>query len=235
MPCQQRLDGMAEEAVQGIGDGGSAASDRTTVRRGALRARYDRDTIIGVLDSALVAHIGVDTSHGPLVLPMAYGHDGETIYLHGATANSLLGAGDDAELCATVTLIDSLVLARSAFHNSMNYRCVVIRGRGRRVDDPAERERALRLISDHVVATWDGGRPPSASEMRRTLVLALPLDEASAKVRTGDPVDEPEDIGGPHWAGTVAVETVFGRPAAAADLPDGIPVPVPVQRAFGSD
>ena len=226
---------MVEKTARGVRDDESAPSERTTVRRGAPRARYDRDTIVDVLDSGLVAHVGVDTPAGPLVLPIAYGHDGQTISLHGATANSLLGAATDAEMCATVTLIDSLVLARSAFHNSMNYRCAVIRGRGRRVDDPSEHDHALRLISDHVVATWDGGRVPSPSELRRTLVLALPLDEASAKVRTGDPVDEPEDLSGPHWAGTVAVETVFGRPVAAADLPDGIPVPTHVQRAFGDD
>ena len=225
---------MVDETAEGVHDDGAATSERTTVRRGTPRGRYDRGTIVGVLDSALVAHVGVDTPQGPLVLPMAYGHDGETMYLHGAAANSLLGAGADAEICATVTLIDSLVLARSAFHKSMNYRCVVIRGRGRRVDDPVEHEHALRLISDHVVATWDHGRAPSTSEMRRTFVLALPLDEASAKVRTGDPVDEPEDVGGPHWAGTVAVRTVFGRPVPAADMPEGTPVPVPVQRTFGN-
>lgn len=211
------------------------ASQRTTVRRGTKRARYDDATIMDVLDSALVAHVGVDTPDGPIVLPMAYGHDGETMYLHGALGNALLGACDGVELCATVTLVDALVMARNPFHNSMNYRCVVVRGRGRRVDDPEEHFRALRLISDHVVATWDSSRPPSAAELRRTFVLALPLDDVSAKVRTGDPVDEPEDISGPHWAGTVAVETVFGRPAAAADLPNGIAVPTPVQRAFGDD
>lgn len=210
------------------------ASDRVRVRRTAERGDYDPAVIRAVLDEGMVAHVGVSTADGPVVLPMAYGRDDDTLYLHGALGNALLGGAVDAELCATVTLLDGLVLARTPFHNSMNYRCVVVRGRGRRVDDPVEHERALRLITDHVVATWDHGRPPSASDLRRTLVLALPLTESSAKVRTGDPVDEPQDLDGPHWAGTVAVRTSFGPPAPAADLRDGIDVPETVRAAFGT-
>jgi hypothetical protein len=108
---------------------------------------------------------------------------------------------------------------------------VVVRGRGRRITDPDEHRAALVRITDHVVATWDLGRPPSDSELRRTLVLALPLTEASVKVRTGDPVDEPEDLAGPHWAGTIAVRTTFGEPVAAADLVTGIAVPDGVRRS----
>lgn len=211
-----------------------APSDRTRVRRAAERGRYDRDEIHRILDEGLVAHVGVGTQDGPLVLPMAYGRDQDTLYLHGALGNATLGAAIDAELCATVTLVDGLVLARTPFHNSMNYRCVVVRGRGRRIEDPAEHEQALRIITDHVVATWDHGRPPSTSDLRRTLVLALPLDESSAKVRAGDPVDEPQDLDGPHWAGTVAVCTTFGPPLPAADLRDGIDVPATVRAAFGT-
>lgn len=188
--------------------------------------------IHGILDEGIVAHVGVITDDGPVVLPMAYGRTDDTLYLHGAVGNALLGGGADAELCATVTLLDGLVLARTPFHNSMNYRCVVVRGRGRRVEDPAEHERALRIITDHVVATWDHGRPPTPSDLRRTLVLALPLTEASAKVRRGDPVDEPQDLEGPHWAGTVSVTTTFGPPMPAADLAGGIGVPESVRAAF---
>jgi nitroimidazol reductase NimA-like FMN-containing flavoprotein (pyridoxamine 5'-phosphate oxidase superfamily) len=165
---------------------------------------------------------------------MAYGRDDDTLYLHGALGNALLGSAVDAELCATVTLLDGLVLARTPFHNSMNYRCVVVRGLARRVEDPAEHEHALRLITDHVVATWDHGRAPSPSDLRRTLVLALELTESSAKVRAGDPVDEPQDLDGPHWAGTVAVRTTFGPPVPAKDLHDGIDVPATVRAAFGT-
>jgi hypothetical protein len=212
---------------------GGPASDRVRVRRLAERGRYDPADIRSILADGLVAHVGVITADGPLVLPMAYGCTDDTMYLHGAVGNALLGAAGDAELCATVTLVDGLVLARTPFHNSMNYRCVVVRGRGRRIEDPAEQERALRVITDHIVATWDHGRAPSGPDLRRTLVLALPLDEASAKVRSGDPVDEPDDIGGPHWAGTVAVTTTFGPPVPAADLADGIEVPDSVRSTFG--
>jgi nitroimidazol reductase NimA-like FMN-containing flavoprotein (pyridoxamine 5'-phosphate oxidase superfamily) len=210
-----------------------APSDRVRVRRLAERGRYEPDEIRAILDEGLVAHVGVDTGDGPVVLPLAYGRTDDTLYLHGAVGNALLGAAAQAELCATVTLVDGLVLARTPFHNSMNYRCVVVRGAGRRVQDPAEHELALRVITDHVVATWDHGRPPSASDLRRTLVLALALTEASAKVRAGDPVDEADDMAGPHWAGTVSVTTTFGPPVAAADLAAGIEVPAPVAAAFG--
>ncbi|MFM7065058.1 MAG: pyridoxamine 5'-phosphate oxidase family protein [Actinomycetes bacterium] len=210
-----------------------APSERVRVRRLAARGRYEPDEVRAILDEGLVAHVGVDTPDGPVVLPMAYGRTEDTLYLHGAVGNALLGAALQAELCATITLVDGLVLARTPFHNSMNYRCVVVRGTGRRVLDPDEHEAALRVITDHVVATWDHGRPPSASDLRRTLVLALPLAEASAKVRAGDPVDEPDDIGGPHWAGTVSVTTTFGPPVAAGDLAPGIQVPPSVAAAFG--
>ncbi len=212
-------------------DDTAAPSDRVRLRRTATRGRYDREAVHAVLDAGLVAHVGVGTAEGPVVLPMAYGRDDDTLFLHGASANALLGSGVDAELCATVTLLDGLVLARTPFHNSMNFRCVVVRGRGRRVTDPEEHREALVRITDHVVPTWALGRPPSDAELRRTLVLALPLTEASVKVRQGDPVDEPEDLAGPHWAGTVAVATTFGEPVAAADLTPGIEVPDGVSRS----
>jgi nitroimidazol reductase NimA-like FMN-containing flavoprotein (pyridoxamine 5'-phosphate oxidase superfamily) len=213
-------------------DAPTAPSERVRLRRGPARGVYDPAVVAAILDAGLVAHVGAVTDVGPIVLPMAYGHDGTDLYLHGAVANGLLGSAENAELCATVTLVDGLVLARTPFHNSMNYRCVVVRGRGRRVTDPTERERALQLISDHVVATWDHGRAPSESDLRRTLVLAVPLAEASAKVRTGDPGDEPEDLDGPHWAGTVGVTTVFGTPEPAGDLRPGIEVPAAVRARF---
>ncbi len=209
-------------------------TDRVRLRRHPERGGYEREEVRDILDQGLIAHVGVSTPVGPLVLPMAYGCAEDTMYLHGATANSLLAAGGDAELCATVTLLDGLVLARAPFHNSMNYRSVVVRGRGRRVVDPEEHRDALRRISDHIVANWDQGRPPDPSELRRTLVLALPLAEASAKIRAGDPVDEPDDVAGPRWAGTVSITTTFGAPVPAADLGSGIDVPGPILRAFGS-
>ena len=194
------------------------------MRRGADRARYGRDDVLAILDAGLIAHVGVTTAEGPLVLPMAYGRDDGMLYLHGAAANDLLRTGDEHEVCVTVTRLDGLVMARTPFHNSMNYRSVVVRGRARRIDGEQGKRRALKLITDHVVANWDSRRPPSQIDLRKTLVLELPLTEASAKVRTGDPVDEPDDIAGPWWAGVVPVTTRFEAPVPSADLAgDGEP------------
>lgn len=203
------------------------------MRRGANRAVYETDEILAILDAGLIAHVGVATPDGPLVLPMAYGRDADNLYLHGALANHLLGSGDGTEVCVTVTLVDGLVLARGAFHNSMNYRSVVIRGRANKVEGDGERLRVLKLITDHVVDQWDTSRAPNPTELKRTLVIAVPLAEASAKVRAGDPVDEPEDADGPWWAGTVPITTTFGAPVAADDLADGRPMPAAVAAIEG--
>ncbi|MEZ5246999.1 MAG: pyridoxamine 5'-phosphate oxidase family protein [Acidimicrobiales bacterium] len=201
------------------------ASPRTTVRRGANRAVYEDERIREILDAGLIAHVGVQTPDGPLVLPMAYGRDDTTLYLHGAAANHLLGTGDGHEICATVTQVDGLVMARTPFHNSMNYRSVVVRGRATKITDKAAKLRALKIITDHVVENWDLGRDVSDVDERKTLVLEMPLAEASAKVRAGDPIDEPDDMAGPWWAGVIPVETRFGTPYPAADLTGTNPVP----------
>lgn len=193
------------------------ASKRTTVRRGAERAVYDRDEINAILDSGMVAHVGVQTPDGPLVLPMAYGRDDTHVYLHGALANHLLANGVDSEICVTVTHVDGLVMARTPFHNSMNYRSVVVRGVAEKITDPSEKAIALKLITDHVVENWDHTRPASDADLRATAVVKVPLAEASAKVRTGDPIDVPEDMAGPWWAGVIPVVTTFGEPERAAD------------------
>ena len=172
----------------------NAPSARTTLRRGADRAVYERNRVQEILDAGLIAHVGVQTPDGPLVLPMAYGRDDEKLYLHGAAANHLLGTGSGHEICATVTHIDGLVMARTPFHNSMNYRSVVVRGLATKIEDPDEKLRTLKLITDHVVANWDEGRGVSALDNRKTLVLEMSLDEASAKVRDGDPIDEDDDM-----------------------------------------
>lgn len=211
----------------------SAPSPRTTLRRHSERGAYDLDDVLAILDAGLIAHVGVATPDGPLVLPMAYGHDHDHVYLHGAVANHLLGSGAGDEVCVTVTLLDGLITARSAFHNSMNYRSVVIRGRATRVEGDAARLRALQLVTDHIVTQWENSRPPSASELKRTMVLRVPLDEASAKVRTGDPIDDEDDLDGPWWAGVIPVTTVFGAPCPAADLKADRPVPEPIRRLGG--
>lgn len=202
-----------------------APSQRTTVRRGANRAVYAQDQVLAILDAGLIAHVGVQTPDGPLVLPMAYGRDDEKLYLHGAAANHLLGTGDGHEICATVTHLDGLVMARTPFHNSMNYRSVVVRGLATKISEPADKLRALKIITDHIVENWDLGRPPSEIDEKKTLVLEMPLTEASAKVRAGDPIDEEDDMAGPWWAGVIPVETRFGVAQVAADYTGGRHVP----------
>jgi nitroimidazol reductase NimA-like FMN-containing flavoprotein (pyridoxamine 5'-phosphate oxidase superfamily) len=201
------------------------ATDRVRIRRGAIRAEYDRAAILEVLDAGLIAHVGVMTESGPIVLPMAYGRNDEWLYLHGSAANAALRAAAGRDVCVTVTIVDGLVVGRSPFHNSMNYRGVVVRGTARSVDDGDEHLEALRLVSDHVVATWDTGRPPTELEIRKTMVIAIPLVEMSAKIRTGDPLDEAEDVDGPHWAGHVPIRSVWEPAVPAGDLPDEIDVP----------
>ena len=203
------------------------------MRRGAPRARYGRGDVLGILDAGLIAHVGVATPDGPLVLPMAYGRDRDWLYLHGAAANHLLNTGDGHEVCVTVTHLDGLVMARTPFHNSMNYRSVVVRGRARRILDDERRLYALELITDHVVSHLDSVRPPSQTDLRKTMVLELPLAEASAKVRTGDPVDEPDDIAGPWWAGVVPITTRFETPVASADLVGDGQTPAPIAALAG--
>jgi nitroimidazol reductase NimA-like FMN-containing flavoprotein (pyridoxamine 5'-phosphate oxidase superfamily) len=209
------------------------ASDRVTLHRRPDRGSYDPATVHAILDEGVIAHVGVATDAGPIVLPMAYGRSGDTLYLHGSAANSMLRAARGTEVCVTVTLLDGLVFARTPFHNSMNFRSVVVRGVARPVDDSDEHVAALRCISDHVVANWDGGRVPTTNEVRKTMVVALPLTEASAKCRAGDPIDEPDDVDGPHWAGTVDLHQTWGPPVAASDLAPGIAPPATITATFG--
>ena len=215
------------------GEVAAPASDRVRVRRGAIRAEYERVAILEVLDAGLIAHVGVITDSGPIVLPMAYGRSDDWLYLHGSAANAALRAAAGRDVCATITIVDGIVIGRSPFHNSMNYRGVVVRGTARLVDDRDEHMEALRLVSDHVVATWDTGRPPTELEIRKTMVIAVPLLEMSAKMRTGDPIDEPEDLDGPHWAGHVPIYSSWEPPVGADDLPDGVSVPVAVASLAG--
>jgi nitroimidazol reductase NimA-like FMN-containing flavoprotein (pyridoxamine 5'-phosphate oxidase superfamily) len=191
---------------------------RSTVRRLAERARYDRDSVTAVLDAGLVAHVGVLHQGAPVVIPMAYARVDDTLYVHGSTASRMMRALKTGDaMCVTVTVVDGIVLARSAFNMSMNYRAVVVHGNARLVSDPEERMTAFRAIMDHVVpGHWDEVRAPNDSELRQTLVTAVNLDEASAKVRTGPSEEEPEDIDRPVWAGVIPLRTV-ADPAIADD------------------
>lgn len=202
-------------------------SARTTVRRVPDRGSYDRALAHAILDEGLVAHVGLATDDGPVVIPMLYGRDGDRLLLHGSPASRLLrGGAKGADMCVTVTLVDGLVLARSAFHHSMNYRSVVVFGRAAPIDDLDERRAALDRLVEHIVPgrTADA-RPPDARELRATLVLALPLDECSVKVRGGGAIDEPEDMDLPVWAGVIPVTTSYGVPVPEDDLSGDPPVP----------
>lgn len=199
------------------------ASARTTVRRGTNRAEYDRETLLEILHLGTVAHVGVLTDSGPLVLPMVYGVTEDTMYLHGALANSLLNSSADADICVTVTIVDGLVFAKTPFNHSMNYRSVVVRGPARLVVDTAEVLHALQLMTDHIVPTWDVTRPPSQSEIRATRVVAVSLQEMSGKIRSGAAVNVDEDESARYWSGYVPVVTSLGQPVTNEDAGDVVP------------
>ena len=162
---------------------------------------------------------------------MAYGRTDDWLFVHGSAANAALRAAVDRDICVTVTIVDGLVVGRSPFHNSMNYRGAVIRGVARRVDDRHEHLEALRLVSDHIVATWDTGPEATGLKIRKTMVIAVPLVEMSAEIRTGDRIDEPEDLDGPHWGGHVPIRSSWEPPVGAQDLAGGIEVPPAVARS----
>jgi nitroimidazol reductase NimA-like FMN-containing flavoprotein (pyridoxamine 5'-phosphate oxidase superfamily) len=204
-----------------------AVTDLTRVRRGAARARYDRELVFAILDEGLVCHIAHVTPDGhPVVLPTIYGRVGDTLYVHGSTASRMLGAALSGPVCVTVTLLDGLVVSRSAFHHSMNYRSVAVFGAARIVDDPAEKDAALAALVEHVVPGRTGDtRRPSRKELAATTVLALAIDQASAKVRTGPPVEEPEDEALPYWAGVVPLRVTPLAPVPDPLVPAGLPAP----------
>jgi hypothetical protein len=181
------------------------ASERTRVRRRPERARYDAATIRAILDEGLVCHLGFVSGGQPSVIPTTYARRGDHLYVHGSAASrTLREVAKGLPVCVTVTLLDGLVLARSAFHHSMNYRSVVILGRAVEVADPEEKLFALEAIVEHVLrGRWSEVRPPTDQELRATTVLRLPLDEASAKVRAGGPLDDQEDLALGCWAGVI--------------------------------
>jgi nitroimidazol reductase NimA-like FMN-containing flavoprotein (pyridoxamine 5'-phosphate oxidase superfamily) len=206
---------------------------RTTVRRRAGRGRYERATINAILDEGLVGHVAFVSDGQPYAMPMLYARAGDHIYLHGSPLSRLLGSlAGEAPLCLTVTLLDGLVLARSAFHHSVNYRSVVVLGRGRAVREPAEKLAALRTIVEHVSPGRSAdARGPSEQELEATELIGLALDEASAKVRTGPPVDAPEDYALPVWAGELPLRLTVGEPVTDPRCTE--PVPESVRRERG--
>jgi hypothetical protein len=204
---------------------------RTELRRKRERGRNERDDLYAVLDAALICHLGVLSDGAPRVLPTAHGRRDDTLYLHGSSANATYWAADGQQVCVTVTILDGLVCARSAFHHSMNYRSAMIYGTARLVNDEDEHLAALEVITEHLVpGQWDYARRPTKKELAATSVLALPLDEASVKVRAGAPNDDEEDYARDTWAGVVPVSMVFGDPEPDPALRPGIDVPRHIAR-----
>jgi uncharacterized protein len=203
-----------------------SSTKRTTLRRLRERGRTDREDLYAVLDSGLICHLGVVADGSPRVFPTAYGRVDDTLYLHGSSANGAFAAADGHEISVTVTHVDGLVCARSVFHHSMNYRCAMVFGVAKYVQDDKERTLALEAITDHLIpGRWAATRKPTRKELAATAVLSLPLDEASVKVRTGEPSDDDEDYDLDIWAGVLPAALTFGSPVPDSRLREGIPVP----------
>ncbi|MFF5938222.1 pyridoxamine 5'-phosphate oxidase family protein [Streptomyces sp. NPDC012508] len=208
-------------------------TERTIPTRSRHRASYDRALVHSILDEAYVCHLGFVRDGAPVVLPTLYGRIGDRLYVHGSTGSRPVrmagGSGPGAPglpVCLTVTHVDGLVLAKSAFHHSINYRSVVVHGTAHQVTDPEELRTALDALVDHVVpGRADDSRPANARELAATAVLRLDLDEVSAKVRAGGPNDEPEDAALPHWAGVIPVRRAYDTPVPAEDLDPSVALP----------
>jgi uncharacterized protein len=202
-------------------------TNRTALKRLPKRAAYDRETVYAILDEGFVCHVGFAVDGSQYVIPTGYGRDGNVLYVHGSSASRMLRTLEQGvQVCVTVTLLDGLVLARSTFHHSMNYRSVVVFGVGSVVEENEEKLKALRAFSEQVIpGRWDGVREPDQDELKATLVLKLPLTEASAKVRTGPPIDDEPDYALPVWAGVLPLHLQVGTPVPDPRLPEGIDPP----------
>jgi hypothetical protein len=205
----------------------SAPTKRSRVARLPARGDYSEETIHRILDAAFLCHVGFALDGQPFVIPTSYGRSGSTLYLHGSAASRMLrtlSAG--IEVCVTVTLLDGLVLARSAFHHSINYRSVVVFGSARLIDSPEEKNTALRVISEQILpGRWDDVRHPNDKELKATTVLAVSLTEASAKIRTGPPLDDEEDYRLNVWAGVLPIAARPGTPIPDPGLTPGLETP----------
>jgi uncharacterized protein len=209
-------------------------SDRTRVRRHAERARTDRADLYAVLDAGMICHLGVVMDGVPAVLPTAYGRIGDTLYVHGSSANRSMHAADGAQVCVTVTHLDGLVCARAVFSHSVNYRSAMVYGTARLVTGDEERLAGLRAVTEQLVpGRWDTIRAPNRKELAKTAVLAVPLHEASVKIRTGPPIDTPEDLGTGLWAGVIPVMSMLGAPELSPSVSPGTPVPDHIRALVG--
>ncbi len=202
-------------------------TERTTLKRLAKRGVYDRDLVYGILDEGFICHVSFAVDGQPFVIPTGYARVDDSLYIHGSQVSRMLRTlAQGVDVCVAVTLIDGLVLARSAFHHSMNYRSVVIFGRASMVEARETKLAALRAFSEHVIRSrWDDVRGPNEQELKATTVLSLPLEEVSAKVRTGPPLDDEEDYELNVWAGVIPVRLVAGEPVSDPRLPSGVKLP----------
>lgn len=201
-----------------------APTPRTQVRRLPKRGVYDKAQVHSILDEGFICHVGFVVDGQPFVIPTGYARVEDRLYIHGSAASRMLRTLDQGvDVCVTVTLVDALVLARSGFHHSMNYRSVVVLGKARLVTDPQEKLEALRALTDHFVpGRWDEVRSPTEQELKGTSVLSMPLEEVSAKIRTGPPIDEEEDYSLPIWGGLVPLHIHAGEPITDGRSPDGV-------------
>ncbi len=206
---------------------GEPRSERVRLRRKRERGSYERETIDAILDEGLIAHLGIVEDGRPIVIPTLHARDGDVVYCHGSSASRTLRAlAAGAPVCLTVSLIDGLVLARSAMHHSANYRSAMLFGAARVVTDDAERLHGFETVVERIVpGRWSEVRPPTKNEIKATMLLALPIDEASAKVRTGPPLDDEEDYESSAWAGVIPLSLRAGEPLADPRLREGIPLP----------
>jgi nitroimidazol reductase NimA-like FMN-containing flavoprotein (pyridoxamine 5'-phosphate oxidase superfamily) len=202
-------------------------TERTKLKRLPKRGNFDRETIYGILDEGFICHVGFAPEGQPFVIPTGYARVDDKLYIHGSQASRMLRTlSRGVDVCVTVTIVDGLVLARSAFHHSMNYRSVVVFGRATLVEDREEKMAALRALSEHIIrGRWAEVREPTEEEMKMTTVLSLPLVEASAKIRTGPPLDDEEDYALPVWAGVIPLRLEAGEPVSDERLIEGIEAP----------
>ena len=205
---------------------------RSELRRIPVRGSHDRETIGKILDAGFLAHVGFCVEGHPFVIPTLYGRDEDRLYLHGSSASRMLGELETGiPACVTVTLVDGLVLARSAFHHSMNYRSLVAFGTARKVADREQKIKSLRVISEHLIAgRWEDVRKPSEKELKATTVLEFSIEEASSKVRNGPPIDDDSDYGLPVWAGILPLEMKSRQPTPDDRLIEGVSLPDYVRR-----
>ena len=202
-------------------------TQRSKLRRLPKRGSQERELIYSILDEALIAHVGFITDNQPFVIPMAYGRKGDRLYLHGSSVSRLIKTLEKGvEVCFTVTLVDGLVVARSLFHHSMNYRSVVLFGKAELVDNETDKMTALEAFTEQIIpGRWQEARIPNAKELFATTVLTLPIEEGSAKIRTGQPLDDEEDYALPIWAGELPLKVTAGNPIADSKMDTAIAIP----------